>query len=381
MVMKSSDLATLYLITKNTCDEQIEQGTFEPAALRAAVTMHARNHYNITHGARIPQTLSNNINKVVDMYLELMAPAAVAYPEVEALPLPRYEPSYLDQLVHRPLFSYTDRSWNTYNTTNNYGTQSSKEKKNQTLEETLLQIGITIGAGIVGAIALVSFGYLAAEMANHISRIYHNEGTVEGFMLLTGMGLSYCLAALTLYEIAGGVLLASMAAAAFVNPAAWAAAFIVLGAVIATPVFNMVIREGIYSLFSMFDNQALVKEDHRFRGLTQAEEDSLPSYIDPDRVNFATLCKYDELKPTQKRTQFAFFDYNSKEMSEVLHDVREMRHSHAVNVEKQGCGLFSLRHAKITTAPRSTPVAVAVAVDEMNTKSFAPSAPPADQMY
>lgn len=373
MVMNSSDLATLYLITKNAYTAQSREQLIQ------AVKSHARNHYKIPDRALIRRAFYDNINKVVDMYLELMAPPAVAY--VEASPLPRYEPSYLDQLVHWPLFSYTDRSWNTYSTTNNYRTQSSQEKKNQTLEETLLQIGITIAVVIVGAIALVSFGYLAAEMANHISRIYHNEGTVEGFMLLTGMGLSYCLAALTLYEIAGGLLMASMAAAAFVNPAAWAAAFIVLGAVIATPAFNMVIREGIYSLFSMFDNQALVKDDHRFRGLTQAEQDSLPEEIDPDRVNFVTLCKYDQLKPTQLRQRFAFFDYNSKAMNEVLHDVREMRHSHAGNVDITPHGnnnrrLFSVNHPRVRTSA-SIPVAVAVVMDD---KSL-PSAPPAHSMY
>lgn len=399
MTMKISDLVALFSITKDEYDEYDEYAQFVDILesktlheyIQDAVQRRARIHYKISMEEPLPDELKKNIDKVVTMYLEIISNAPIAEPlstdDAGIYPGTQRGRSLFSSTEpgrRGPFFSYTDRSWNFYNTThqNQSGRSPDDRSTNEpTLEERLAQLAIMVGSVIVGAIAVVSFGYLASEMANHISRIYHNEGTVQGFMLLTGVGLSYCLAALTLYEVAGGLLMAAMTAAAFVHPAAWAVAIIALGAVIATPVFNMVIREGIYGLFSMFDSQALVKEDNRFRGLTLAEEQSLPRDIDPDRVHFSTLCKHAELKSTQTRQRFAFFDYNSNEMNAVIHAVRAMRNPEvdAVQITAPGndasqARRFSLRRPTVwaDASSLSTPVASACSDNDPYADASAP---------
>mgnify|MGYP003635695717 CR=1 FL=1 len=235
-----------------------------------------------------------------------------------------------------------DNSWNMGNTTNinqtnisssssSNNTSNKKDKKSTSAEAYLMQIGIIVIGAVLAGIAAITLAPLCYEISNHISRIWNNEGTVQGSLLLMGVATSYCLAMFSIYEIAGGLIMGAMMAASFANPAAWAAAAIAIIAVIALPVFNMVIRESIYSVFSLFDNQALVSTDNRFRMLTQAEEDNLHPDIDVDRVNFATLCKYDELKPSQTRQRFAFFDYNTDAMNRVLGETRAMRHASQSN--------------------------------------------------
>ena len=241
-----------------------------------------------------------------------------------------------------PSFFYVDNSLhlNTNNTT-----KHPEKKKNLTLEEILLQVVIVIGVTVTTAIAAISFGYLAAEIGNHASRIYHNESMALGFALLSGVLLSYCLAMITLYAIAGGLLMAAMTAAAFSGPAGWAAAVICLGALIATPVFNMFIREGIYTLFSSFtDSQSLVAGDSRFMVVdNQATEDR---FIDPDRANFAILHTHEELKLSDRRQRFAWFDTNSQAMNLALQDVRKIRslehNSIEMTVERGELRNFSL---------------------------------------
>ncbi len=392
MTMKISDLVKLFSITEKkyydyTQDSDIRENKTIQEYMQEAVQGAARFHYNL-YKKPLPDELINNIEKVVTMYLEIIGEAPIAEPFstheagiYSGTQRGRSLSSSTEPHRREPYLGYNLNGY-FFNTTH----QDHRGRDNEpTLEERLLQLAIMVGSVIVGAIAVVSFGYLASEMANHISRIYHNEGTVQGFMLLTGVGLSYCLAALTLYEVAGGLLMAAMTAAAFVHPAAWAVAILALGAVIATPVFNMVIREGIYGLFSMFDSQALVKEDNRFRGLTLAEEQSLPSDIDPDRVHFATLCKHAELKSTETRQPFAFFDYNSNKMNAVIHEVRAMRNRevNAVQITAPGndasqARLFSLRRPAVRADASflSTPMASACINEDPYASASAPPPPP-----
>ena len=301
------------------------------------------------------QDIQSAIRKVAQMYWDAQNGAVVCQQETEAnIASSSYGPSRGSSSIfgNPSSFNFTplvnvdnsDRHWGS--TTNNYsGTPHSKdkkEKKETTLEEHLIAAGIFIGMAIVTGLAAVALKPLLDEVCNHASRFYHNEGYVLGASLLIGMGLSYCLTMFALYELTGTLLMTAMTAGAFANPAIWAFAAIALTSVIAMPLVNMFVREGIYTLFSLFDSQALVKNDNRFRTLTDVELDTLDNRIDPDRVNFATLLKHKELKLTQTRQRFAFFDTNSDKMGEVLADVRGMRNQstsvdilHDGNAKKQ----------------------------------------------
>ncbi len=265
-----------------------------------------------------------DVEKVVDLYLEYANQTSVASgSNVEGI-FERYVPSERRYETSNNYFSYNPWIWTT---NNNYGTSNNQQgsSKQRSLEEILAEIAIGVGVVILGAIAAVSFGNLMSEFVNHSARMYHNEGWVEGAFLMLGMWASFSMAAYALYALAGNLLMATMTAAAFSNPAAWAAAVIVLGAVIATPLVNMFVREAIYGVFAFFDGQKLVDNDNRFRALTAAELDNLPSDVDPDRIHVATLMLYKTLKPTQVRQEYAFYDYNSEPMNDVLGGVRAMR--------------------------------------------------------
>lgn len=333
MPIAASELRTLYTLTKAQYDTY--EGNNSHAALAERVLMNTPSWRET--GFLYPP---KNIEHVVQMYLEVKEGSSSSYSSYAGASSTAYASSSSASsstntsswFSHTPGLSYVDNSWNWGNTyTSSSNTSSNnhnkKEDKNSSTEQLLMQIGIVIFLAITGFIAAVSFGSLFSEIYNHASRLFNNEGAVQGAFLLMGVATSYCLAMLSIYTVAGGLLMGAMMAAGFANPAAWACAAIALSAVIATPLFNMVIREGIYTLFSWFDHQALISTDNRFRVLTQTEIDNLDETIDPDRVNFATLCKYDELKPTQTRQRFAFFDYNSAKMDSVLKETRAMRNA------------------------------------------------------
>jgi len=333
MPMKASELRTLYTLTKNQYDDY--EGNNSHAALADRVKNNTPSWHDT--GFLYPQ---EHIDHVVQMYLEIKNGSSNNYSSYAGASFlnsssspssSAHSSGNTSSSFSMPSFTYVDNSWNwgDTNTTNintsSSNTKNKKEEKDSSLEQLLIKIGVTIGLVFLGFIAAVSFGSLFSEIYNHASRLFNNEGAVQGSLLLMGVATSYCLAMLSIYEIAGGLLMGTMMAAGFANPAAWGCAAIALSALIAVPLFNMVIREGIYALFSWFDDQALVSTDNRFRMLTPTEVDSLDDKIDPDRINFATLCKYDELKPTQTRQRFAFFDYNSPEMNNVLKETRAMR--------------------------------------------------------
>jgi hypothetical protein len=343
MPMNKKELQQLYTLTKK------HYSLFEPTTnTQVGLANQVRDEQ-----LRISSFISEerDIDHVVQMYLEAKLGTAQNYSShagARSIPSTSFSSARSSRNTSSwwsipssnvPSFTYVDNSWDwstTNNTTNNNNTSSNntnnnQDKKSTSAEAYLMQIGIIVIGAVLAGIAAITLAPLCYEISNHISRIWNNEGTVQGSLLLMSIATSYCLAMFSIYEIAGGLIMGAMMAASFANPAAWAAAAIAITAVIALPVFNMVIREGIYSVFSLFDNQALVSTDNRFRMLTQAEEDQLPENIDVDRVNFATLCKYDELKPSQTRQRFAFFDYNTDAMNRVLGETRAMRHASQSN--------------------------------------------------
>lgn len=346
MTMSAQELQQLYTLTKQHYSSyKPDTNTQEALALRVKQELTFRDTSTV-----LSSNKECNIDRVVGMYLEVKRQSTASYtstagsPSVSTrrMPEPSTDTSSWWRGWHMPSFTYFDNRWdwstrNTTTNTTNHNHDSApdnrengrnpRDKQEPTVQQRLKQIGIMVIGAIVSAIAMMTLLPLCYEIFNHISRIWHNEGTAQGSLLLLGVATSYCLAMFSVYEIAGGLVMGLMMAAGFANPAAWACAAIALTAVIATPLFNMFIREGIYTMFSAFDDQALVSTDNRFRVLTPAEEENLDNCIDADRVNFATLCKYDELKPTQTRQRFAFFDYNSDAMSRVLGETRAMRYA------------------------------------------------------
>lgn len=337
--MKASELVILYTTTQDQYDAFEANNAHDALANRVGNFLAAPN-------SRISE---KNVNDVVQMYLDVKhgsAPRDSTYASTSSSSSYRRSPSSRNTssswFSGIPSFTYVDNSWNwgTYNTTNNNTSSSSntnnkKEEKESSAEAMLMMLAVGVILSITAFIAAISFGHLFSELANHTDRLFNNDGVIQGSLLLMGVGVSYCLAMLSIYELAGSLIIGTMVAAGFANPAVWACSAIAFSAIIATPVVNMLVREGIYSLFSLFDNQALVSTDNRFRVLTQAEVDSLDKNIDPNRVNFATRCKYEELKPSQTRQRFAFFDYNSPEMNDALKETRAMRKATGSNATVQ----------------------------------------------
>lgn len=323
-------------------------------------------HFNYNRGDGLLPEIQDAIDKVAEMCWEVKSGES----HVPSVSSHTQKRSWFSTNV--PSVTYVDNSWNWGSNNTTYNTPGEPRKKKETsLEEYLIGAGIMVAMAIVTGIAAVSFGNLFSEICNHASHFFNNEGSALGASLLIGMGVSYGLAMFTLYELVGGLLMTAMVAGAFANPAVWAFAAIALSAIIVMPLFNMFVREGIYSAFSLFDKQALVENDGRFRMLDDTELDNLPSDIDPDRVHFATLCQHASLRETQVRQRFAFFDYNSEKMDGVLKDVRAMRNdgkdSVAIELETGKKKTFSL--FKSQRAPSAPPikaeipvVAVAVAV-------------------
>ncbi|MDF1683673.1 MAG: hypothetical protein P1U36_03350 [Legionellaceae bacterium] len=360
-IIKAQELKRLYNMTTDAFIEQ-EPSTNTHESLIQRVQSKAREKgypLNDVHAI-----------KVVDMYLEVKHGAPLIYPSHADEPSdtshappftrPSENTSIRSSALSTPRIisivnhhdDHSIRIGNTrHETRNHYNSPTrsheskKKDKENKSsVEQNVKAVGLVVALAFLTWIASKTIEPLYNEILNHNSRFTHNEGAVQGSLLLMGIATSYCLALLSIYEIAGGLLMGAMMAAGFANPAAWACAAIALSALIAMPLFNMVIREGIYSLFSAFDNQALVDTDNRFRVLTQTEADKLPRKIDVDRINFATLAKHDELELSQVRSRFALFDWNTSEMSAVLKDIRTMRTptgaEHGVNIKNPDTDQF-----------------------------------------
>jgi|GEM_PF-5223060 len=354
MPMNAKTLVNVYTATKQQYDTM--EGNNEAEVLKERVRTYLTDN-------SIESDVTD-IKKVVDMYLEVkerLSNNHASYSDAPYSQSPRDTSEHSTSWFSMPNFTYNDNRWiwGSYNTTNNITSSNpNHQEEKSSLEQMLMQIGIIIFLGIVAILATVLFKDLFYEIFQHVSRLWNNEGTFQGSLLLMGIATSYCLSMLSLYLIAGQFLMATMMMAGFANPAVWTCSAITLAALIVTPLFNMMIREGIYTLFSQFDDQALVSTDNRFRVLTQTEIDNLPDNIDPDRINFATLCKYDELKPTQKRQPFAFFDYNSPRMNHVLEDIRAMRTAkkETVDIKRPDSSPISFCLKKTTFMPSAPPI-------------------------
>lgn len=365
MTVSNNVLKDIFTITK----KEYDKGFKDLDTLKANVMIEVKE----LHRQQNSEETQLTINKFVDLYYELQnySPDSI----------PTTQPSLMDQAYNYLLrlhdspssvlfqsinFDFSDRSWGktTNNTTiNNFNTPQSsnteeEKKKEKTLEQLIAQAAVIVMGTLIGGIAVVSFGFLSLEILNHISRFYHDEGRALSASLLLGMGASYCLAMVALYQLTSTFLMAVMTTAAFAHPAVCAFTIIAFGSLIATPLINKYIREEIYKFFSSNDDLALVKEDNRFRTLTLSEQQNHDRRIDIDRVNFATLCKYDELQSTQTR-QPAFYDFNSAKMDEVLKVTRSMRYKDTSEVEielgdtgKRRFSLFKSDLTRATSAPR-----------------------------
>jgi magnesium-transporting ATPase (P-type) len=202
-----------------------------------------------------------------------------------------------------------------YNQHQNHNQHHNQEQELQTI---LLQYLIGLLMFILATICICIFAGMLLEIANHISRIAHNEGICQGSLLLMSVVLSNVLSVATVYSLFSGILISAMTAAAFTNPVTYAGICVLMAAWVITPVFNCLIRAMVYELFE----DELI--DSRFRELTTYEQ-SLHHDHDINQIHAKTIKVYHDMPLAQRRSKFTLFDVNTPEMVVALQEVRTMR--------------------------------------------------------